>query len=71
MLRHAEGRLLTVEEVAAELRVSPQTVYRRIGAGELEAVQLGRGSKAPIRIRVGAVERFLARGGPDREETNQ
>jgi excisionase family DNA binding protein len=51
---------MKVLEVASELRVSPQTIYRRIGAGELEAVQLGSGPKAPIRVRAGAVERFLA-----------
>jgi excisionase family DNA binding protein len=61
MLTNAGGRLLTVDEVAAELRVSPQTVYRRISAGELEAVQLGTGPKAPIRVRTGALEQFLCR----------
>lgn len=60
MLTQSEGRLLTVDEVAAELRLSPQTVYRRIGAGELAAVQLGSGPKAPIRVRAGAVAQFLA-----------
>ena len=61
MLTSSDGRLLTVDEVAARLRLSPQTVYRRIDAGELEAVQLGRGPKAPLRVRVGAVDQFLAR----------
>ncbi len=34
-------KLLTVDEVAGILRVSPSTVYRRIQAGELPAVKLG------------------------------
>jgi len=34
-------KLLTVDEVAEILRVSPSTVYRRIQAGELPAVKLG------------------------------
>lgn len=51
---------MTIREVAEHLRVSEQTVYRRIGAGELEALQLGKGPKAPIRVRAGALERFLS-----------
>ena len=34
-------KLLTVEEVAEILRVSPTTVYRRIQAGELPYIKLG------------------------------
>jgi len=34
-------KLLTVDEVAEILRVSPSTVYRRIQAGELPAIKLG------------------------------
>ncbi len=33
---------LTVEEVAAEVRVSKMTVYRMIHSGELRAVRIGR-----------------------------
>jgi excisionase family DNA binding protein len=46
--------LLTVREVAQELRVSPMTVRRHITAGRLSAVRVGRS----IRIRRDAVERF-------------
>jgi len=35
------AKLLTVDEVAEILRVSPSSVYRRIQAGELPAVKLG------------------------------
>ena len=69
MLTQSEGRLLTVDEVAEQLRVSPQTVYRRIGAGELEALQIGSGPKAPIRVRAGAVARFLNAHSLSRETT--
>lgn len=33
--------MLTVHEAALSLRVSEQTVWRRVRAGELRAVQLG------------------------------
>jgi excisionase family DNA binding protein len=35
-------RLLTVGEVAAEMRVSNMTVYRLIRGGELAAIRVGR-----------------------------
>ena len=47
--------LLTVKEVARELRVTPITVRRYIAAGRLAAVRVGRG----VRIERGAVERFV------------
>jgi excisionase family DNA binding protein len=37
-----DTQLLTVDEVASELRVKPETVRTWIRAGELEAVDLGR-----------------------------
>ena len=33
---------LTVEDIRTELRVCAMTVYRRINAGEIEAVKVGR-----------------------------
>ena len=45
MLTKYEVRLLTGDEVAAQLRVSPQTIYRRISDGELEAIALGGGPR--------------------------
>ena len=37
--------LLTVEEVAKELRISPKTVRQYITSGELVAIVLGKGFK--------------------------
>jgi excisionase family DNA binding protein len=50
------GRLLTVAEVAALMRVSTMTVYRLIKGGELAAVRVGHN----YRIREGEVEQYLA-----------
>jgi excisionase family DNA binding protein len=41
MSTNATPLLLTVPEVAAQLRVSRDTVYRKIQRGELPAVRLG------------------------------
>lgn len=38
---------MTVEEVAAEMRVSRMTVYRLVHANELEAVRIGRSIRIP------------------------
>lgn len=58
---------LKVAEVAQQLRVHPQTVYRLIWGGELPWINVGHGKGRPrIRIRQSAVERYLAsreRGG--------
>lgn len=54
----AGGRLLTVSEVAAAMRVSNMTIYRLIKAGELPAVRVGRS----YRIREADVAAYLARG---------
>jgi excisionase family DNA binding protein len=47
--------LLTVNEVADQLRVSTMTIYRLIRRGELPAVQVGRN----YRVRASAIERYL------------
>lgn len=39
--------LLTVAEVARELRVSKMTIYRLIGAGTLPALRIGRSFRVP------------------------
>jgi excisionase family DNA binding protein len=44
------SRLLTVREVAAELGVSPVTVYRWVTDGRVPAIRLGVGPRAPVRI---------------------
>jgi excisionase family DNA binding protein len=56
-------RLLTVGEVARVLAVSSKTVRRRIATGELAAVRLGRGPKAPLRVDPEAVAELVDRGG--------
>lgn len=60
--RFANVELLTVEEVAAVLRVSKMTVYRKVHSGELESVHFGRSFRVPA----WAVQRYLAAAeGPD------
>ena len=48
--------LLTIREAANALRVSPKTILRRIGAGEISAVRDGR----LLRISVSEIENFIA-----------
>ncbi|MDT5201068.1 MAG: hypothetical protein QOF88_4425 [Mycobacterium sp.] len=48
--------LLTVQETAAELRVSRPTVYRLFAAGELAWVQIG----ARCRVTAAEIDRFIA-----------
>ena len=57
--------LITVEEAARLLRLSTASVYRRVEAGELRAVRLGRRPRAPIRFRGEALESYLRGGGPE------
>jgi excisionase family DNA binding protein len=59
--------LLTVHEVAAELRVHEATVRRWIEAGDLRAQRLGKRS-----IRIGRIEldRFIAASGTQPEPIN-
>jgi excisionase family DNA binding protein len=59
-------RLLTPSEAARELRLSRQTVYRRIASGELEARRVG--VSGPLRVPEEAVERLLR---PARETGEQ
>ena len=44
---HPESLLLTVTEAAAELRLSPMTVYVLVEQGELPAVRYGRAVRIP------------------------
>lgn len=55
----ANAELLTVDEVAARLRMSKWSVYRRVEAGELPAVRLGFGPRAPIRVSERELEAWL------------
>lgn len=51
-----EGRLLTVVEVAALMRVSNMTVYRLIKSGQMAAIRVGKN----YRIRESDVNEYLA-----------
>ncbi|WP_442853318.1 helix-turn-helix domain-containing protein [Arthrobacter sp. H14] len=55
--------LLTVEEVAAVLRVSKMTVYCRVHSGELPSVHFGRSFRIPAR----AIETYLRPSKPPTE----
>jgi excisionase family DNA binding protein len=50
--------LLTVDEAARALRVTRGTMYRKIQTGQVRAVRLGTGEKAPIRIEESELERY-------------
>jgi excisionase family DNA binding protein len=52
--------LMTVDEVAKELRLSPISVRRRIKDGHLRAVKLGPAASSPVRVRESELERYLA-----------
>ena len=52
-----ENKLLTLEEVAQQLRVTRRTVKRYIALGQLEAVRVGGG----YRVRPEALGRYIAR----------
>jgi excisionase family DNA binding protein len=51
----SEVRFLTVQEVAALMRVSKMTVYRLVHSGELASVRVGRSFRVPER----AVHEYL------------
>jgi excisionase family DNA binding protein len=51
--------LLTLDECATILRVSPRTVRRMIRRGELVALKLGDGPNRPLRIVDASVREFL------------
>ncbi|MCC6677882.1 MAG: helix-turn-helix domain-containing protein [Phycisphaerales bacterium] len=54
-----EPKLWTVPETATVLHISPRSVWRLIGANEIEVVRLGKCT----RVRISSVERLLAAGG--------
>ena len=62
MASNESDELLTVDEVAEYLRLNSATVYRKIESGELDAVRLGKGTRAPMRIRRSVFEQWLAGG---------
>lgn len=54
--------LLKVDEVAAELRVSPFTVYRYVESGRMAALRVG--ENGPLRIPRQSLDEFLVPAGP-------
>ena len=57
-MNKADG-LLTVAEVAKELKVTPFAVRSWLASGQLEGVRLGSGPKGHLRIPRAALERFV------------
>ncbi|HEY8766149.1 MAG TPA: helix-turn-helix domain-containing protein [Dehalococcoidia bacterium] len=55
----SSGDLLTPDEAALMLRVSPSTVRRMVASGEIAAMQLGGHSGRPIRISAAALSAQL------------
>jgi excisionase family DNA binding protein len=55
--------LMTIQETAHVLRVSPLTVRRFIAAGQLSAIRAGKG----VRVRKESVEQFIQPVEPKRE----
>lgn len=53
-------KLLTVQEVATILRLTPNTVYRWIKRGQLPVVRLG----YLVRVPASAIENLMAGNGP-------
>jgi excisionase family DNA binding protein len=70
MAAQAPPKLLTVDQVADRLQVSKWSVYRRVAAGELPAVKLGDGPRAPIRIDLGELVAWLYSEGTTHEGTD-
>jgi excisionase family DNA binding protein len=62
-----QTQLLTVGEVALRLRQSPRSVREKINAGEIPAVKIGSGPKAPIRVDAGELEAWLFSAGASPE----
>jgi excisionase family DNA binding protein len=52
-------RFLTTREMAAFVRQSEETIRRRAGRGELPALRVGTGPRAPFRFDREEVERWL------------
>ena len=63
-LGSGRDRLLTVGEVAGELRVSNMTVYRLIKSGQLPAIRVGKN----YRLRQQDLEEYLRAGSVSAEQ---
>jgi excisionase family DNA binding protein len=54
-----ETQLLTVAEVARRLRQSERVVRDKIASGQLPAVKIGTGPRAPIRVDLAELDAWL------------
>lgn len=50
--------ILTVEEFAKLLKVTPQTIRKAINVGRIQAFRVGPGKKSPYRIYQSEIERI-------------
>ena len=57
-------QLLTVRETAEVLRQSEWSVRQKIGRGELPAVRIGVGPRAPLRVDAGELEAWIYSSPP-------
>jgi excisionase family DNA binding protein len=60
----AQTHLLKVSEVAVLLRQSERTIRDKIAAGDLAAVRIGSGPRAPIRVDAAELEAFIHERNP-------
>ncbi len=65
------AQLFTVEHVAAALSLSRKSVYRMCQDGRLEAVRLGEGTSAPLRIVSTSLMAMLQAGHARQRERRQ
>jgi len=65
-MKQQTPQLLTVKETATLLRQSPWSVRQKIARGEIPALKIGNGPRAPIRVDAGELERWLYDEGADR-----
>lgn len=54
-----QERLMTVKEVASELRIAPQTLRFLVNAGRIPAIRIGGEEKAQWRFRRSDVDAWL------------
>jgi excisionase family DNA binding protein len=62
--------LLTVDEVAARIRTTPETVRRWLRGGRLAGVRPG-GTRLGWRVREADLQRFLSRPGTARDAADE
>jgi excisionase family DNA binding protein len=64
MPKHATsgGRLLTIDEVAEQLRQHRATIYRKVSAGNLPAVRLASRGRGALRVPEAELDAWLVGG---------